>query len=113
MHFLPTRLNVADDPTRDVLLRDMCSGRKWFEGLDQEGVFRAADLPRAKRWASNWICLFLGLSFRNGFGLGAISLPVSRALSSRPFSNLHQHLMDFDASLGFPGEGPRFFPVGP
>jgi hypothetical protein len=42
-----------------------------------------------------------------------MSLPVSRALSSRPFSNLHQHLMDFDASLGFPGEGPRFFPVGP
>ena len=112
VHFLPTRLNVADDPTRDVLLRDRCEGRKWFEGLGQKCLYQAADLPRAKRWASNWISLFLGLSFRNGLGLGAISLPVSRSLSSRPFANLYQHLLDFDATLGFPGEGPRFSPVG-
>ena len=58
--------------------------------------------------ASNWISLFLGLSTQHGLGLSAISLPCVRAQSIRPPSNLHQHLLDFDATWGFPGEGPRF-----
>ena len=34
VHFLPTRLNVADDPTRDAVLRDASDGEPWFEKLE-------------------------------------------------------------------------------
>lgn len=37
---------------------------------------------------------------------------VSGHNPSDPLQNLHQHLLDFDATLGFPGEGPRFSLIG-
>ena len=54
--FVPTRLNCADDPTRDVPLRQPIPGMD-LATWDRLDLFRLAGLPKLKRWASNWIRL--------------------------------------------------------
>ena len=103
--FTPTRLNCADDPTR---LREV---RTPGQGLDlaswtRDQLFELAALPKAKRWASNWIRLVLCL-------LGPTVLRLHKRHEYRQ-ANLPEilqdmssdHLMEFDSTLGFPGEGP-------
>ena len=105
-HFCPTRLNVSDDPTRSVDLRGPVAHGPVYQSLDFDGVFRLAELPKLKRWAANWVILVLGLS-----GPRTFIPPVLKSLEWRcrqrslPIS-LHQAVLDFDATLGFPGEGP-------
>ena len=105
-HFCPTRLNIADDPTRDAVLREKLPRQGARECLDKEAVYKLASLPKTKRWTSNWISLVINLALSNGIlppGLSNLSWRASQAL---PPISLHQALKDFDSTLGFPGEGP-------
>ena len=102
--FCPTRLNVADDPTRDTAFRGPVVGCG-FKQMDFAEL-SVASHSLLRRWASNWVRLvFLILgsvvfsfkdrsSFRCCRGSGGLSLDFSS--------------FDFDSTLGFPGEGPIF-----
>ena len=59
VHFLPTRLNVADDPTRDAVLRDASDGEPWFEKLEQH--------------PSSVQLLSPGLNLNDGLAIGFLS----------------------------------------
>ena len=106
--FVPTRSNPADDPTRDCSLRSPVPGFL-SEHWDVDDIYALSSLPKSKRWASNWIRLALML-----LGPEALRIPDrsiyrqihrSEAMISAS-SQLHSSL-DFDATLGFPGEGPQ------
>ena len=98
--FVPTRLNCADDPTRDAPLRSASSFdiSEW----DRADWYRLASLPKLRRWCSNWIRLVLALVGPGGLRWNDRSLyrQVSFCSSSSYLG------LDFDATLGFPGEGP-------
>ena len=98
--FVPTRLNCADDPTRDAPLRSASSFdiSEW----DRADWYRLASLPKLRRWCSNWIRLALALVGPGGLRWNDRSLyrQVSFCSSSSYLG------LDFDATLGFPGEGP-------
>ena len=109
--FVPTRLNVADDPTRDLELRQPIPGMD-LAAWDRLDLYKLAALPKLRRWSSNWVRLvikMLGppcLAFPDRsvfrcprFPYGLRSTDVCRPVSVSDF-------MDFDATLGFPGEGP-------
>lgn len=105
--YVPTRLNVSDDPTRSVELRGS-SGSLDVSHWQDDDLYLLAALPKLRRWSSNWVRLVLSLlgpsvlrlsdrsRFRSRFPLSCLGF--SR---HAPPSNL-----DFDSSLGFPGEGP-------
>lgn len=88
VHFLPTRLNIAEDPRRDVSLREPSAGVSWLEEMNEDEVFKTAELPTLKRWASNWVSLVLGLFVKNHSSFASISLPYCRQLSSLPPAQL-------------------------
>ena len=106
--FAPTRWNPSDDPTRDCVLRQPIQGFIKDDWTDDQ-IYDLAALPKTKRWASNWMRLtisllgpqVLELSDRSRYRQTSrrIPLPANPCISSE--------LMDFDASLGFPGEGPQ------
>ena len=90
--FVPTRLNPADDPTRDCVLRSPIPGMD-LAAWDRPDLFRLACFSRCRRWAANWGRLVLLLCgpgllhlsdksvYRSAvfaFGLGSC-LSVSRA----------------------------------
>ena len=110
--FCPTRLNPADDPTRDVELRTPIPGMD-LAAWDRSDLFQLACFPRLRRWASNWSRLVVSvlgprvLSFADKschrvgafpYGLASSAWPLTR---DQPTSG-----MDFDSTLGYPGEGP-------
>ena len=105
-HFSPTRLNVSDDPTRDVPLREPCQGESFVDLLSPSELCRLAELPKLRRWSSNWISLVFGLASRHAFLFASIRLPNPRIRSTLPCADLYHHILDFDSTLGFPGEGP-------
>ena len=111
--FVPTRLNIADDPTRDVALRDPIPGMD-VATWDRSDVFRLACFPRLKRAFSNLVRLLLrsigspALSFTDRslfraprYQAGSVGCGCAPKVSLSDF-----HGVDFDATLGFPGEGP-------
>ena len=101
--FVPTRSNPADAPSRscevDAPVPNSVSA--------DSGVFllRAlAMISGTKRWASNWIRLVLLISPSVLF-----LLSCADARKHAPsFINLHEWTLDFDSTLGYPGEGPGF-----
>lgn len=113
--FVPTRLNCADDPTRMTALRPP-SGSFDVSSWSLDELRLLLGLPRLRRWASNWARLLLSLcgpallllrdrsTYRRSscpslwFGEGQDSW-VSVADTMHP--------LDFDSTLGYPGEGPR------
>ena len=105
--YVPTRLNVPDDPTRSVALRPPSGSLDVFE-WSIEGLYDLAALPKTRKWASNWVRLVLSL-------LGESSLSLTdRSVYRHAYSScgclsvrhcLFQQL-GFDSTLGFPGEGP-------
>lgn len=108
--FCPTRLNVADDPTRDNETRAPVQGMSGTP-MTREQLFDLATLPRLRRWASNWARLILLLCSPSILLLRDRSLyPRSSASCLRHgFKNspaLDFSQMDFDSTLGYPGEGP-------
>ena len=100
--FAPTRWNPADHPTRDTEMPDPLE--PWIYGLDDNQLRWISSLSGLRRWASNWLRLSLLLcpswtffftdqsSFRRLGPLVDFDPPL---------------LMDFDSTLGFPGEGPK------
>ena len=98
--FAPTRYNPGDCPTRDAELPPPvpCSIVN-DEGEVPSWIF---DLSSGRRWISNWLRLTL---------LVLPQLPQFdssdswRKSAPLPVSH-HEWTLDFDSTLGFPGEGP-------
>ena len=109
LHFAPTRLNPADDPTRDKECR-AASGTSLHELTDPRELAR---LGRLTRSTANWLRLFLlagspsaracKVRLRSLFGF-----PVTSRYCSRSLALQGRRLVEFDSTLGFPGEGPLF-----
>ena len=113
--FRPTRLNCADDPTRLRPQRPSVPGIGWRE-LPSSDLWKIAGIRPTRRWASNWIRLVLALigpvvatfADRSSYRLP----PPQRGLDFEeggrcpPCPAFVFATMDFDSSLGFPGEGP-------
>ena len=100
--FCPTRLNTADDPTRNHAIR-LAGSSFGLDNWTDEELALLATMPRLRRWAANWfrlVVLALGpqaLSFHDP-SVYPRPLPCSSVVAG-----CH---MDFDSTLGFPGEGP-------
>ena len=96
----PTRLMPADGPFRgsDPPLPVPCLGPGWTCGSRLLDLQR---MPRLRRWASNWVRLF----FRLASPSSAVLCPDRRFSTFASRTSVHSG-MDFDATLGFPGEGP-------
>ena len=101
--YVPTRLNCADDPTRMHEVRGpvrVFGIEEWTE----EDLFELALRGGLRRSYANWASLVVGL-------LGPSCLRLSDRASYRSFPiqptlQLDHSCLDFDPSLGFPGEGP-------
>ena len=105
--FCPTRLNPSDDPTRSVPLREPISQSPLSETLGISELYRFAELPKVKKWAANWISLTIGLFAHGHFSVPAISAFDDWRVRSKQLPiGFHEFTMDFDSTLGFPGEGP-------
>lgn len=116
-HFCPTRLNSSDNPTRDnELPSSQCAS--FTAGKDLETLAGLSKIAGLRRFASNWARLVLLLlggrlpwindhrqSWRfSHYRFSAYPYLWNSARvekSSVDFSSL-----DFDSTLGFPGEGP-------
>ena len=109
--YCPTRWNPADDPTRDTPLRSPV-GSFDFDQWETHQIYDLAGLPKTKRWASHWVRLVILIVGPTVLSLHDRSCYRrtwrSHGLTARapPSSSL-----DFDATLGYPGEGPPC-PVG-
>ena len=116
--FVPTRHNVADDPTRDTDVREPIPGMD-LAAWDRLDLYKLASLPKLRRWSSNWSrlvirllgssCLFL--SDRSLFRCPRFPYGLCTPVVSRDVHGVGT--MDFDATLGFPGEGPACLFVRP
>ena len=100
--FCPTRLNPSDDPTRTREVRDPIDG-SWLDEWSDEDLYKLATKKPLRRWISNWTSLVIKLIGPRSMDLADRSLYRSFPLHA---SYIHHGSMDFDASLGFPGEGP-------
>lgn len=102
--FAPTRMMPADHPSRGQQIPPPVQ-HSVTRALDLPELGFLVSLPRLKRWISNWSRLVLLLQ-PNIISFHA--QPSSYRIY--PASHLpNPHLfMDFDSSLGFPGEGPGF-----
>ena len=99
--YCPTRAMPADHPTRDAPMPPPVAGfglKRWTE----EAILRDAERPRLRRWAANW-CRLVGLLVPP-LVLGP--WPCDCVLDSGRSPHTYGPLLDFDACLGFPGEGP-------
>ena len=104
--FCPTRLNPSDDPTRGREVRDPIDG-SWLDAWSDEDLYKLATRKPLRRWISNWTSLVIKLIGPRSMELADRSLYRSFPLHA---SYIHHGSMDFDASLGFPGEGPPSCP---
>ena len=115
LHFVPTRLNPADHPTRDHAVPEPRGGS--FLDTEFSHLVSLTELNGLRRFAANWVRLFLLVSV----GFRRLKKPDE----SWRFSHYHESAYpyawtcsrvsdshdsrshsDFDSSLGFPGEGP-------
>ena len=113
--FCPTRLNPADDPTRDVELRGSIPGLN-LAAWDRLDLYRLASLPKLRRWSSNWVRLVIGLlgprvllfTDRSEFRVPPFPFGLCAASSVSVQLDDPYNPLDFDSTLGFPGEGPAY-----
>ena len=103
--FVPTRLNASDDPTRDAPIRPP-SGSFDLTSWSTEDLSLLLGLPRLRRWASNWVRLVLSLSGPSILLIRDRSIYRQTCGLDVPRSAALVPLLDFDSSLGYPGEGP-------
>ena len=101
--FAPTRLNPGDAPSRLVDIPDPVP-YSLHAMCDSSGLWSLAKLSSLKRWAANWARLVL-LLHPSIIALLASSESVRKS-PKIPIEN-HEWSLDFDSTLGFPGEGPR------
>eukprot|EP00438_Fugacium_kawagutii_P024536 Skav223316 [mRNA] locus=scaffold200:41903:46588:+ [translate_table: standard] len=100
--FAPTRLNPGDHPTRDSQLpvplpTVLC-------GLSLSQLRWLASMMGLRRWSANWLrlCLLLCPSWIRFFA----SEDCCRRYGLSPYLS-PVSTMDFDSTMGFPGEGPH------
>ena len=98
--FCPTRLMPADGPSRQEGVKEPGLGLCVADYPPELSRVLLA-LPRIRRWAANWVRLVLLLGFRPHSDLCASARYAT--WSFRLFCRPH---LDFDSTLGFPGEGP-------
>ena len=99
--FCPTRLMPADHPTRDKEIPP--PGRSFVgPGWTWATLRSALALPKMRRWSANWVRLCLLLAESVAF------FRPDRRHNDRSFRAFVPPLLDFDQTLGFPGEGPLF-----
>ena len=107
-HFGPTRLNVADAPTRDCPLPDACDSVLPV-GCGFDSLLDFCSLSSLNRAGANWIRLTLLVA---KLDLKWKSLSESWRYSHVKFgrwpfvAGASRSSLDFDQTLGFPGEGP-------
>ncbi|CAK9009021.1 Terminal uridylyltransferase 7 (TUTase 7) (Zinc finger CCHC domain-containing protein 6) [Durusdinium trenchii] len=110
--FCPTKVNPSDDPTRSTELRSAVKGLD-LKTMTKEQALALSESAGLRRWAANWIRLTVRLSGISILELGDRSKNRSPCiLDFRP--SLESFFpMDFDQTLGYPGEGPWpiLFPV--
>ena len=104
--FCPTRLNPADDPTRDVEVRQGTSSARALD-LSIGELHQLAGCKALRRWAANWFRLVLIVC-----GKEVIYFKQKNLFRACPYLSLLparqcEPTMEFDQTLGFPGEGPR------
>lgn len=100
--FTPTRLNPGDAPSRLEKIAQAVEGSLMRDASPAELVFLSS-LASLKRWAANWCRLVLLLSpavMRLKCDNGS-----TRTHALMPIKD-HEWSMDFDSTLGYPGEGP-------
>ncbi|CAE7419264.1 unnamed protein product [Symbiodinium sp. CCMP2592] len=116
MGHAPTRLNVADDPTRCTLLRK-ASGQLLSDLLAGDSFLQACRVSGLSSACAGWYRLSLLLSFRTSraWGLDLLGVlgqpfraewPASAAAPVAAEQSAFNASRLFDATLGFPGEGP-------
>ena len=98
--FAPTRLNPADHPSRSAPIPPPCPFGI-SQDLDVCQLHRLSTAKALRRWISNWSRLTLLLC------PALLDLrPTSGRLSSFPV-RVQEWTLDFDSTLGYPGEGPQ------
>ena len=108
--FAPTRMNPADCPTRDVCFPDPV--REGFaKHLDSASLLVLAPVSGLRRFLSNWARLVLVLLQGRlcSWTWGDSGRFSHYSKSAYPYGwscSRKAQLKDFDATLGFPGEGP-------
>ena len=114
LHFFPTRLNKSDHPTRDVPIPSP-SSRSILKGLNLSEALDLAVVSNLRRFAANWARLTLLLlgSSPPWFSSKGSWRFAHYAYDAYPFSWRSEAArkrryddLEFDATLGFPGEGP-------
>lgn len=103
--YVPTRWNPADDPTRDAELRPSYPGLDLDE-WEEEDLYLLSELPKTKRWASLWVRFVLRLLGPQCLHFSDRSQFRQSALLTRCSNHRGGRVLDFDQTLGFPGEGP-------
>lgn len=100
--FAPTRLNPADHPTRNSQIPPAVDGLLSLL-KDARALWILSSKGGIKRWASNWVRFVILLS-PSVIWIHCSASSLRRHASS-VISNSEWE-MDFDSTLGFPGEGP-------
>ncbi len=101
--FAPTRANPADHPTRCTTIPPPVPCSLW-KTLDFHSLSSLAQIQKLRRWASNWARLVLLSSSLSSYLHQSY---LNRRHAPFPIS-LHEWALDFDSTLGFPGEGLSF-----
>ncbi len=105
--FSPTPLNPADDPTRQRQIRAPLCGLS-LENWEKDYLAKLSSFASLKRFASNWARLVIrllgpGVLFFGDRSIYRSSMRPQLGFALRPPSGSS---MDFDSTLGYPGEGP-------
>ena len=102
--FAPTRLNTADPPSRGRAL-DPPSGVLLSSCLPPEAVHGLGEL-RFRRGLSSWACLVLAATLAGAPPSQLLCDILAGRHSALPEPYVPDCHRDFDACLGYPGEGP-------
>ena len=102
--FVPTRSNPADAPSRSSEV-PLPVPNSICKDCDSASLTAAASMPPLKRWASNWTRLVLLIC--PGI-LAFLCDPSDFRLHALSPIRIQEWSLDFDSTLGFPGEGPCF-----
>ena len=113
--FCPTRWNPSDCPSREQELPPFVPGLG-FQSLCRDALFDLATFNPLRRWSSNWVrlvllllsCSALRFSDRATHRISHVrsSICYGVGLDFPACLDVDFSRMDFDHTLGFPGEGP-------
>jgi len=113
--FAPTRLNPADHPTSDNLIPEP-SQQAWPPEASLEELLDFAEVNMLSRPAANWVRLFTlvrkppydWLGPEHSWRFAHFSVKHYPYVSQSASRLVPCRVLDFDSTLGYPGEGPPF-----